>query len=443
MHPRDQLQGTGITPKHSFGQNFLHDEHHQERIATLAVACARPRPGEKPQVVELGPGLGALTARLLERDVDVIAVERDRDLVPLLKKRFAANGSGASLTVVEDNAITWPLTPENGVRDGFALVGNLPYHHAADLCLRCVDSLPRIGGGCFLIQLEVGERIAASPGGKDYGVLSVLLQSRFDVTMPHRVPRGAFWPVPEVDGGVIVLRPLPADQVAHDVSFDDLRVTVRAAFQMRRKTLRNGLMALATSRGKDIDAVFDAAGIDPRTRAEQVGVQGFEALTRALAMGNLATKAAPPPAPPAVITAATSPAVVAMVMAAVAPAVAPAREPVAQQAPQQATKKAPKATTKKAAKAAKATPKKAAKATKVTPKKATKKAAKKAPKKAPKKATKKAAKATKKAPKTTTKTAPKKATKKAPKTATKKATKTTTKKAPKKATPKKAKKKAT
>jgi 16S rRNA (adenine1518-N6/adenine1519-N6)-dimethyltransferase len=195
MHPRDQLQGTGITPKHSFGQNFLHDEHHQERIATLAVACARPRPGERAQVVELGPGLGALTARLLERDVDLIAVERDRDLVPLLKKRFAKdgakNGDGDRLTVVEDNAITWPLTPENGVRDGFALVGNLPYHHAADLCLRCVDSLPRIGGGCFLIQLEVGERIAASPGGKDYGVLSVLLQSRFDVTMPHRVPRGA------------------------------------------------------------------------------------------------------------------------------------------------------------------------------------------------------------------------------------------------------------
>lgn len=279
MHPRDQLAGTGISPKHSFGQNFLTDEHHQNRIADLAVACARTDADGRQQVVELGPGLGALTGRLLERHVDVIAVERDRDLVPLLTKRFAGN---AALTIVEDNALTWPLTPENGVRDGFALVGNLPYHHAADLCLRCVDNLPRIGGGCFLIQLEVGERIAAGPGGKDYGVLSVLLQSRFKVTMPHVVPRGAFWPVPDVDGGVIVLRPLPAEQVEGDVSFDELRTVVRAAFQMRRKTLRNGLQALAKERGHAVDDVFERAGISSKERAEQIPVKGFNALARAL-----------------------------------------------------------------------------------------------------------------------------------------------------------------
>jgi 16S rRNA (adenine1518-N6/adenine1519-N6)-dimethyltransferase len=279
MHPRDQLAGTGISPKHSFGQNFLVDEHHQGRIADLAVACAKPDASGRRQVVELGPGLGALTGRLLERHVDVIAVERDRDLVPLLAKRFAGQ---EQLRIVEDNALTWPLTPENGVRDGFALVGNLPYHHAADLCLRCVDSLPRIGGGCFLIQLEVGERIAAGPGGKDYGVLSVLLQSRFTVTMPHTVPRGAFWPVPDVDGGVIVLRPLPTDQVDADVSFEELRTVVKAAFHMRRKTLRNGLSALAKERGLLVDDVFARAGIDPKERAEQIPVSGFVQLARAL-----------------------------------------------------------------------------------------------------------------------------------------------------------------
>jgi 16S rRNA (adenine1518-N6/adenine1519-N6)-dimethyltransferase len=289
MHPRDQLAGTGISPKHSFGQNFLVDEHHQNRIADLAVACARKDAAGKQQVVELGPGLGALTGRLLERHVDVIAVERDRDLVPILTKRFADN---PQLRVVEDNALTWPLTRENGVRDGFALVGNLPYHHAADLCLRCVDSLeeqpapadgqPRIGGGCFLIQLEVGERIAAGPGGKDYGVLSVLLQSRFKVTMPHVVPRGAFWPVPDVDGGVIVLRPLPAAEIERDVSFEELRTVVKAAFHMRRKTLRNGLQALAKERGLAVDDVFATADIDPKERAEQVPVKGFVRLARAL-----------------------------------------------------------------------------------------------------------------------------------------------------------------
>ncbi len=294
MHPRDQLRGTGISPKHSFGQNFLVDEHHQRRIADLALACARAdtKSGSaRRQVVELGPGLGALTARLLERHVDVIAVERDRDLVPLLTTRFAGN---EQLRVVEDNALTWPLTEDNGVRDGFALVGNLPYHHAADLCLRCVDSLPRIGGGCFLIQLEVGERIAAGPGGKDYGVLSVLLQSRFVVTMPHVVPRGAFWPVPDVDGGVIVLVPLPAAEVDADVSFEELRTVVKAAFHMRRKTLRNGLAALATERGLVLDDVFATAAIDPRERAEQVPVKGFERLAKAMRASSHASGQSPP-----------------------------------------------------------------------------------------------------------------------------------------------------
>ncbi len=279
MHPREQLAGTGISPKHSFGQNFLVDEHHQHKIAELALSCARPQKGAQPLVVELGPGLGALTGRLLERGAKVIAVERDRDMVPLLKKRFSGN---ANLRVEEDNALTWPLTVDNGVDDGFALAGNLPYHHAADLCLRCVESLPRIGGGCFLIQLEVAERIAASPGGKDFGVLSVLLQSRFEVRLRHVVPRGAFWPVPDVDGGVIVLLPLPESSVAADVSFDALRVVVKAAFHMRRKTIKNGLQALAKARGKNLDDVFHAASVDPKARAETLAVDDFVRLARAL-----------------------------------------------------------------------------------------------------------------------------------------------------------------
>jgi 16S rRNA (adenine1518-N6/adenine1519-N6)-dimethyltransferase len=286
VHPQKQLEGTGIAPKHSFGQNFLVDEHHQRRIAQLALACARPAPGTSPLVVELGPGLGALTGALLSSTEKprVIAVERDRDLVPLLKKRFA-DVEGGRLVVVEDNALTWPLTKEHGVDDGFALVGNLPYHHAADLCLRCVDAREehprRIGGGCFLIQLEVAERIAADPGNKDYGVLSVLLQSRFTCALLHRVPRGAFWPVPDVDGGVIVLR--PRDDVDEDVSFDELRRVVRAAFQQRRKTLRNALQALRTeARPVDVDRGLAVAGLDPKTRAEQVDVAGFVRLTRAL-----------------------------------------------------------------------------------------------------------------------------------------------------------------
>ncbi len=292
-NPSPQELLKGLQPKHSFGQNFLVDEHHQNRIATLAIACSKPLTGQKPLVVELGPGLGALTGRLLEQGAQVIAVERDRDLVPLLKKRFeqqtAARDDGATpqLTIVEDNALTWPLTVENGVTDGFALVGNLPYHHAADLCMRCVESLAekptavlprRIGGGLFLIQLEVAERIASGPGSKDYGVLSVLLQSRFTISLAHKVPRGAFWPVPDVDGGVIALR--PHDRVDPALPFEQLRTVVRAAFQQRRKTLRNAL--LANIKDHDVDAALAAAAIDPKTRAEQVDVDGFVRLAKAM-----------------------------------------------------------------------------------------------------------------------------------------------------------------
>ncbi len=285
MHPQKTLEAARLEPKHSFGQNFLVDEHHQKKIASLAISCARPAESQSPLVVELGPGLGALTERLLEQGARVIAVERDRDLVPLLKKRFVDAEASSLLRVVEDNALTWPLSADNGVVDGFALVGNLPYHHAADLCLRCVDELARIGGGCFLIQLEVAERIAASPGGKDFGVLSVLLQSRFAVALAHRVPRGAFWPVPDVDGGVLTLRPRvdAAFSAEADVSFDQLRVIVRAAFQQRRKTLRNALLGglKVTLPRADVDGALAAAGIDPKTRAEQVDVAAFVRLARA------------------------------------------------------------------------------------------------------------------------------------------------------------------
>jgi 16S rRNA (adenine1518-N6/adenine1519-N6)-dimethyltransferase len=96
------------------------------------------------------------------------------------------------------------------------------------------------------------------------------------------VPRGAFWPVPDVDGGVIVLRPLPAAEIERDVSFEELRTVVKAAFHMRRKTLRNGLQALAKERGLAVDDVFATADIDPKERAEQVPVKGFVRLARAL-----------------------------------------------------------------------------------------------------------------------------------------------------------------
>jgi 16S rRNA (adenine1518-N6/adenine1519-N6)-dimethyltransferase len=262
-HPRNQLAGTDIAPKKSFGQNFLTDEHHLAAIARAALACTRPPSGQPPHVVEFGPGLGALTHFLLEAGAQVVAIERDRDLVPLLKKRFADH---PRLQVVEGNALTHPLDDQPA---GFGMVGNLPYHHAADLCMRCVDALPRVAGGCFLIQKEVAVRVAAEPGNKDYGTLSVMMQARFDVAMVHVVPKGAFWPVPEVDGGVLQLIPLRAAWPV-DASMASLRAVVRAAFQQRRKTLRNAMAQLPGAM-----TALAAANVSTAQRAEELSVEDF------------------------------------------------------------------------------------------------------------------------------------------------------------------------
>jgi 16S rRNA (adenine1518-N6/adenine1519-N6)-dimethyltransferase len=271
-HPRNQLAGTAIQPKKNFGQNFLTDDHHLAAIARHALSVARPAAGVAPTAIEFGPGLGALTHFLLAGDAQVVAIERDRDLVPLLEKRFASHPHRDQLTIIEGNALAHPLDDQP---DGYAMVGNLPYHHAADLCMRCLDALPRVGGGCFLIQKEVAERIAADPGNKDYGTLSVMLQSRLDVELAHIVPKGAFWPAPEVDGGVLVLRP-KRQAWAIDAPTDELRKVVRAAFQQRRKTLKNSMATLPHA-----TEALAMAGIPATTRAEDVDVEGFLRLTAA------------------------------------------------------------------------------------------------------------------------------------------------------------------
>lgn len=270
-HPKRILEGTGIKPKHSFGQNFLADESHLDVIARLSLGMAR---GAPKRVVELGGGLGALTAPLLdlgraEGGVVVHVVERDRDLVPLLAKRFADDIARGDMFLHEDNALT--VTLDDKLQGDGAVVGNLPYHLAADLALRALDLWPRLGGACFLVQKEVAERIAAGPGSKDYGVLSIYLQSRFDVELAHVVPAGAFWPPPEVDGGVFTMRPLPKPRGA-EASVEALKRVVKPAFLQRRKTLRKSL-------GKLVDAAtFEQAGIDGGARPEDVGVDAWQRL---------------------------------------------------------------------------------------------------------------------------------------------------------------------
>jgi len=275
IHPKSQLAPRGLRPKHSFGQNFLNDDTHLSGIAGAVEALAK---APARLVVEFGPGTGALTAHLVERELLVHAVERDRDLIPVLSDRFAERLDDGRLVLHEANAATFPVGETfraHGEGVG-VLCGNLPYHMTSSLLMNALDVVDNLAGAVFLIQLEVAERISAGPGSKTYGILSVVLQHRFDVRLDRIVPKGAFWPVPEVDGGVVVLTPR-AEPRGGEVSLEVFKRVVKSAFSSRRKTLRNALKSFPAAR-----ELMESVGINPGARAEELDVEAFVALARAV-----------------------------------------------------------------------------------------------------------------------------------------------------------------
>ena len=269
--PRELLQRYGLRPKQSWGQNFLADERVLEQIASAAAL----RPGEP--VVELGPGLGHLTRRLLARDARVIAVERDRDMVRVLEDLALPN-----LTVVAANAATVDFAQVAG-GGPVTVVGNLPYHLTSPILFRVLEQRDAVLRAVFTLQQEVVTRLAAPPGNRDYGLLSVLLGLWFRVEELFSVPAHLFYPPPKVDSAVVRLTRLdsPRAPVASPERFIQL---VKAGFAQRRKTLFNSLKAHADLGSPEaLRAALEHAGIDPGRRAETLSPEEFAALERALA----------------------------------------------------------------------------------------------------------------------------------------------------------------
>lgn len=254
----------GHRARRRFSQNFLHDAHYVGRI----VDAVDPRPGER--IVEIGPGLAALTAPLVARAGHVTCVEIDRDLAARLRQRFAPE----ALTVIEGDAleVDWRALADAG-EGPLRIVGNLPYHVSTPLLFALLPAADRVRDQHFMLQKEVVDRIVAPPGGRAYGRLSVMLQFRYRVERLFNVPPGAFSPPPQVQSSIVRMRPLAADEVP-DVDFDTFSAVVLAAFGQRRKTLRNALGALAD------EADIRAAGIDPGARAEALDNAQFVALAR-------------------------------------------------------------------------------------------------------------------------------------------------------------------
>ncbi len=269
--PKAQLAGLGLQAKRSFGQNFLSDINIARRIASLAT---QPAGGT---VIEIGAGLGALTAPLLDRASRVIAVERDRDLVPYLRERFAADVASGKLSVVEADAKSYDYAASFQAAAGpCVLTGNLPYQITGPLLELTVQLSAQIERAVYMVQLEVAERITAAPGSKIYGALSVFVQAAFVTQRALVVKRGAFHPQPGVDSAVIVLE---RRDVPVALETDLFRKLVKDAFAARRKTLRNAWRGVG---GDELDAAAAAAGIDLNLRGETLGVEAFAAMEQQL-----------------------------------------------------------------------------------------------------------------------------------------------------------------
>jgi 16S rRNA (adenine1518-N6/adenine1519-N6)-dimethyltransferase len=259
--PAELLRRHGLRPKKEWGQNFLGDARVLSELARLA----RAGPGEV--VVELGAGLGHLTRALAGTGARVIAVERDRELVPILRTELP------NVEVVEADAKSFDL---KGIGRRVIVCGNLPYHLSSPILFHLLDQWEAVRRAVLLLQREVAERIAAPPGGRDYGLLSVLVQHVADAEIGLDVPRHFFMPPPEVESCALVLEFLvtPRARVNDEERF---RALVKAAFSQRRKTLWNALKSFPGGR----DAL-QAAGIDPQRRAETLSVAEFASIERAI-----------------------------------------------------------------------------------------------------------------------------------------------------------------
>lgn len=245
-------------PKKRFGQHFLRDGHYIRHMLEAI------RPQRDDAMLEIGPGRGALTLALLPQLRVLHAVELDRDLIPALMPHI-----GQGLIVHQADALGFDfagLARELG--KPLRVVGNLPYNISTPLIFHLLAAGTAIQDMHFMLQKEVVDRLAAGPGGKDYGRLSVMVQAACQVTPLFQVPPGAFFPPPKVDSRVVRLQPLPSPVVPQAMQARFAQV-VAAAFAQRRKTLANALKNILSA------VQIRECGVDPGWRAEQLGVADF------------------------------------------------------------------------------------------------------------------------------------------------------------------------
>lgn len=280
MNLNDRLKKHHITLQKKYGQNFIGDPALLERIATV---CDW-QPGDR--ALEIGPGAGTLTRAIAREAEEVLAVEIDRRLAPLLEETLAdcanvhlvfTDALKADLDALMRDTLGW---------DGrYKLIANLPYYITTPLIMHVLEDSEKVSELVIMVQKEVGERLCAAPGSKAYGAVTVMVQYAATVARAFDVGRHAFVPAPEVDSTILHLipyekRPIQAQSDAV------LRRVVKSAFSQRRKTLRNSLSSLGCDKAL-IKQALEAAGIEDSRRAETLSVAEFVALADAFYEGGL------------------------------------------------------------------------------------------------------------------------------------------------------------
>ena len=274
ISPREYFRGRGLSPRKRFGQHFLVQPKTAERI----VDSAELRSSDV--VVEVGPGLGALTRFLVDRVQRLHLVELDRDLAVFLETNLGA--VKCHINFYQQDILSFDfcaLGPPEGER--LVVLGNLPYNISSPLVFQLLTSRRCIKRAVLMVQKEVGERLTADPGGKDYGVLSVLLGVYARVRALFVVGAQQFYPPPQVDSLVVSIDFM--DHLPPEIpSFSFLRNLVSTCFQQRRKTLANSLKGLGGLSTTLLQDAFLASSIDPRRRPETLNPEEFVRLARIL-----------------------------------------------------------------------------------------------------------------------------------------------------------------
>ncbi|MDU2673872.1 MAG: 16S rRNA (adenine(1518)-N(6)/adenine(1519)-N(6))-dimethyltransferase RsmA [Clostridium sp.] len=255
----------------SLGQNFLVDQSVPRDIVDGADV------GPEDLVIEIGPGVGTLTAQLLKIAKRVVAIELDDTLIPILTEEL---GEYPNFSLIHNDALKVNFDEVIGDEQSVKLVANLPYYVTTPIIVKLLKEKHKFKSLTIMIQKEVAERMNAEPGNKDYGALTLLVQYYCNTKIVRKVPPACFIPRPKVDSIVIRLDKLdePKVKVDNEKLFFDI---IRSSFNMRRKTLWNGVKSIGPAKEK-LEAAFEKAGVDPKRRGETLSIQEFATLSNCI-----------------------------------------------------------------------------------------------------------------------------------------------------------------